>query len=369
MRRVAIIMAGGAGERFWPISRQHFPKQLLKFGGDSSMLGAAVDRVRPLVDPADVFVITSRALKPAIEADVSDLPANNVIAEPEGKNTAACLALAVAYIAARYADEADLVMIVLTADHHVRDVEAFTRDCKRAIKCAENQNVLLTFGIQPTRAETGYGYIEAGDAIEGCPDVLRVKSFREKPNLETAERFLEQKIFLWNSGMFVWRNSVLWSAFATHLPEAHAAIDPMRAACAKSDEGALAAAFNALPKISIDIGVLEKARNVGVVRASFDWDDIGTWNSVTRLFEPDAEGNVTFGKSTLLRCRNSTAYSVGADGAATQGKEPPIVIGYELEDTIIVRTPDAVLVLPASAAQGVKDVVAHLREHGLSEYL
>jgi mannose-1-phosphate guanylyltransferase len=360
-------MAGGAGERFWPLSRQHYPKQLLKIAGNRSMLRAAVERVRSLVPPEQVYVITSRMLKPAIEIAAEELPPGNIIAEPEGKNTAACLALACSFVRHRFPDEPDVTMIVLTADHFIHDTQAFSEDCAEAVAHAEKHNSLVTFGIMPDRPETGYGYIELGEADPDSPRIFRVGAFREKPDPETAKHFQESGRFLWNSGMFVWRTGALCEAFREHLPGTWKQIDAMRDAFGAADpEEALAAAFEPIEKISIDVGVLERARNVSVVKASFDWDDIGTWGSLSRLLARDASGNVAFGNSVLLRSENSIAYSItNGDGTA----DGPIVIGLGLKDTIIVHTRDAVLVLPAGEAQKVKDVVAYLREHGLTQYL
>ncbi len=365
MKRVAVIMAGGAGERFWPLSRQRYPKQLLKIAGNRSMLRAALERIRPLVSPEHTFIVTGRHLKPAIEEAATELPRENVIGEPEGKNTAACLALACAAVRARFPQERDTVMVVLTADHFIRDTQAYADDCSEAIAYAESHDALVTFGIPPERPETGYGYIELGEAIEGFPRMHRVKCFREKPVLATARQFMESGRFLWNSGMFVWRTAVLEEAFRRYLPRMHAQIPAMAEALASSNVEALAAAFEPLEKISIDVGVMEKAENVAVVKATFDWDDIGTWGSLARLLPRDANNNVLFGNAVAFKSENSIIYST----ADAQCGEGPIVVGLGLKDMIVVHTPDAILVLSASETQHVKDVVAYLRQHGMTQYL
>jgi mannose-1-phosphate guanylyltransferase len=366
MRRVAVIMAGGAGERFWPLSRQSYPKQLLKIAGNRSMLGAAVERMRPLVALEDIYVVTSRALKPAIEAEAGGLAAANVLAEPAGKNTAACLALACAFLEHRYGAEGDVSTVVLTADHFIRDTDAFVRDCTVALNHAETHADLVTFGVPPDRPETGYGYIEMGDAVEGG-GTFRVASFREKPNLETACEFQRAGRFFWNSGMFVWRNSTLRAAFGQHLPEMAAQIGPLRDAYGAPDPGAaLDAAFAPVPKVSIDYGIMEKAPNVAVVKATFDWDDIGTWASLGRLLGGDAEGNVAFGNAEVIDCTDCIAYSVAGGDVAPR---PPLLVGFGLRDVVLVQTQDAVLVLPREKVQLVKDVVARLRAAKKEEYL
>jgi mannose-1-phosphate guanylyltransferase len=367
MKHVAVIMAGGAGERFWPLSRQHYPKQLLRIAGNRSMLAASVERIAPLVPPEDIFVITGACLQAAIRAESCGIPPENVIAEPEGRNTAACLALAVALMENRYADEPDTVMAVLTADHSIRDTAAFAADFATAFACAEAHPCLFTFGIPPSRPETGYGYVETGEPLAGDPRVRRVLAFREKPDLNTAVEYLATGRHLWNSGMFVWRTSVLREAFRVTLPEAHDHLDALREALSDSQEpGSLAPVFARLPKISIDYGVLERAANVAVVRASFDWDDVGTWASVSRLLPADAAGNVSFGKCLLSESANCTVYSVGESRGPDDGR---FVVGFGVADLVIVSTADAVLVFPRERAQQVKDIVALLRREGLEEYL
>lgn len=362
LKRIAVIMAGGAGERFWPLSRMRYPKQLLKIAGNRSMLGASIERIQPLVALEDIYVITNAELKPAIEKE-SGLPAENVVAEPMGKNTAACLALACSVIEKNYPDQPDAVMIVMTADHHIRDADAFRRDCADAVAFAEANDALITFGIPPNRPETGYGYIEVAEPK--TENISRVASFREKPNLEMAREFQESGNFLWNSGMFVWRNSSLVRQFEQHLPEVHSRIAPMTSAYKpNSSADELAEVFGSMPKISIDCGILEKANNVHVVRAKFDWDDIGTWNSLARLLGKDPNGNVVFGNSAAFDCHDTIVYSDG-----TSEENPPLVIGFNLRDVIIVRTKDAILVLPADSAQQVKDVVGKLRDEDMTEYL
>jgi mannose-1-phosphate guanylyltransferase len=367
MKRIGIIMAGGAGERFWPLSRHRYPKQLLKIAGNRSMLGAAAERLAGIVQPQDIFVVTGRPLKPAIEAEAPFIPPGNVIAEPEGKNTAACLALACALARARFPGEADLVMVVLTADHFIRDTASFRENCETAIALASERDALVTFGIPPDRPETGYGYIELGEPMPRFPAAYAVASFREKPNLETATEFQASGRFLWNSGMFVWRVSALEASFAACLPDMHARLDPMRGALAADDQPALEAAFAPLQRISIDVGILERARNVAVVRAGFDWDDIGTWASLLRLLPEDAQGNVAFGNSALLDCNGCVVYSVAGD-AGPEGC-PPLLVGFGLDDIVLVQTRDAVLAMPRARVQRLKEVVAHLRKHGREEYL
>ncbi len=367
MKTIAIIMAGGSGERFWPLSRCAYPKQLLKLKDDQHMLAMAIHRIAPLVNAGDVYILTVEPLMDAIRRETPELPPENVIAEPEAKNTAACLALASAMVAEKYGE--DVVVIVLTADHFIHDEQAFQRDCGAAVEFAATSDGLLTFGIRPCRPETGYGYIEVGESASARHPIFRVDSFREKPDKATAQRFLIDGDFFWNSGMFVWRNSVFQAALAQHLPAMHGVIPAMQAALAAGTAGAsdLAKVYQGLEKISIDVGLMERADKVYVLRASFDWDDIGTWTSLFRILQQDATGNAIFGNGVLLQSSDSIAYSI--DGSAEAGAKQRLVIGYNLQGMVIVSTPDAVLVLPAEDVQRVKEVVAFLRANGLHEYL
>jgi len=365
MKTVAIIMAGGSGERFWPLSRCAYPKQLLKLKDNEHMLGMAIRRVAPVVAAEDVYILTVAPLVEAITRETPQIPASNIIAEPEAKNTAACLTLAAALVTEKYGDDA--VVIVVTADHFIHNERAFQQDCRAALEFAYVTDGLLTFGIRPTRPETGYGYIDVGDSASNRSPIFRVKSFREKPDIETARRFLEDGDFFWNSGMFVWKNSVFKTELAKHMPAMHGALAEMQEALHEGEGGRqkLADVYARLEKISIDVGLMERTEKVFVLRASFDWDDIGTWASLYRILAPDTAGNAIFGEGLFLQSQDSIAYSVGE----TDGKKPRIVIGYNVKGLVIVSTPDAVLVLPAEDVQKVKDVVAFLRQNGKKDYL
>lgn len=365
MKTIAIIMAGGSGERFWPLSRCAYPKQLLRIRDNEHMLAMAIGRISPVVPVEDIYILTTEKLADAIRRELPDLPSGNVIAEPEGRNTAACLALAAAMVNQRYGE--DVISIVLTADHFIHDERSFQNDCRAAAEFAEANEALLTFGIRPTRAETGYGYIEAGESASNRFPIFRVNSFREKPDADTARRFLKDGDFFWNSGMFVWRNSVFIAELRRHMPAMSGALPEMQDALAAGPAGdaALAAVYQRLEKISIDVGLMERSDKVFMIRASFDWDDIGTWASLFRIIQPDAAGNAVYGNGLFIQSQNSIAYSV--DGA--EHSRLPLVVGYNVDGLVIVRTPDAILVLPAEDVQRVKDVVAFLRANGKEEYL
>lgn len=367
MKTVAIIMAGGSGERFWPLSRQAYPKQLLKLKDDQHMLSMAIRRIAPVVPPEDIYVVTVQPLVDAIQRETPELPEENVIAEPEARNTAACLTLASALIAEKYGDA---TVVVLTADHFIHDEEAFQADCRMAAQFVSETDGLMTFGVRPNRPETGYGYIETGMPASNKFPVFTVNSFREKPDLQTARRFLEDGDFSWNSGMFVWRNSIFLRELELHLPAMYSALPDLQKALREKSAALLADTYRRLEKISIDVGLMERTDRVYVIRASFDWDDIGTWASLFRVLERDGSGNAVYGNSLFLKSRGSLAYSVNGCGElSTSPEDNRLVIGYNLEDIIIVNTPDAVLVLPANDVQKVKDVVAYLRAHNKKDHL
>lgn len=366
MKKIAIIMAGGSGERFWPLSRCAYPKQLLRLRDDQNMLSMAINRIKPLVPVEHIYVLTVAKLVDAIRQELPELSVENIIAEPEGKNTAACLTLASAYVSAKYGE--DVVSIVLTADHFIHDEAAFIQDCRAAAEFAADNDTILTFGIRPNRPETGYGYIEAGNTASNRYPVFKVNSFREKPDLATARKFMEDGDFFWNSGMFVWKNSVFQAEMAEHMPAMYSALFEMQDAFrTAAPVVALAGIYQRLEKISIDVGLMERTANVHMLRASYDWDDIGNWNSLHRILQPDAAGNAIVGNALFIQSQNSIAYSSARRGEESSSQ--PLIVGYNLDGIVIVQTQDATLVLPAEDVQKVKDIVAYLKANNGNEYL
>ena len=354
MKRFAVIMAGGSGERFWPASRRARPKQLLRLTDpDLTMLEEAIERIAPLIPRENVVVATSEILAGPIREAIPGLPAQNVLAEPAKRNTAACLALAAAFLEKEHGDINDLSMAVLTADHLIGDEDAFRATVDAAMTAAETDGSLVTIGVTPTRPETGYGYIEVeSDLTEAAPS-LPVARFREKPDLETAKGYATSGRHLWNSGMFFWTVASLQDGFAQHLPDLAAQRGPMVDALA--GRGDLATVFGALEDISIDYGLMERAANVAVVPANFDWDDVGAWDALARTRESDANGNVLTGEPIVLDSNDCIVYNAaGADGQAVA------VIG--VEGLIVATTPDGVLVVPKDRAQDVKKAVTALRD-------
>jgi len=351
-------MAGGAGERFWPLSRRHRPKQMLRLVGQRTLFEESVERIVEFVGHQNLYVATGADQASLVEKAAPNLPPANILREPMGRDTSGCLALALAHMSRRGGDP---TMAVMTADHCIGQVERFHADCRAAFEQAESEDVLVIFGVQPTRPETGFGYIELGDKIaeRDGSQVYEVQRFREKPNLETARTFLEAGNFLWNSGMFVWRCSVLRKAMMDHAPYLARASDEMAAALDQPGEKErLTRIFERLPKISIDFAVMERARNVRCVRATFDWDDVGTWSALGRLHPPDAAGNVVLAKGVTL----DTARSILCSGEGTEGKEGPLIAALGVQDLVIVVSPDAILVCHRDHAQRIKEVIQKIRE-------
>jgi len=342
-RRYAVIMAGGVGTRFWPHSRRRRPKQFLAIDGGRTLLQETARRLRGLVSPARVVVVAPRELAALVRRQLPTLPRENLVIEPAARGTAACLALAAAWIARR---DPDAAMAVFPADHVIRDAARFRRCVTRAFEVAESEDCLVTFGIPPTSAETGYGYVAVGAPLRrSAPRVDWAARFVEKPDHATARRFLTSGRHLWNSGMFVWRVAVLRAALQRHAAALARALDaladPRRAVAAAARR-----AFRRLPLVSIDVALMERAARVAVVTATFDWSDVGSWAAMAALWGADAAGNASRGAALLIDCRDSIVYG------ATR-----LVAVLGADDLIVVDSPDAVLVCPRRRAQEVRRVV------------
>ncbi|HXH72592.1 MAG TPA: mannose-1-phosphate guanylyltransferase/mannose-6-phosphate isomerase [Mariprofundaceae bacterium] len=346
----AVILAGGSGTRLWPLSRQQLPKQFLRLETDDTLLGATVSRLAPIVQPADVWVVTNEALATGEAYD--QLCRFKTVLEPAGRNTAPAIALAAALIEEQLGDA---VMLVLPADHIIRNVPAF-HDCLRAAIHAAEDGRLVTFGIVPTHAETGFGYIQAS----GVADVREVVRFVEKPDAGTAASFVASGDYFWNSGMFVWKASTILAEIRTHLPEVAALLVEMRSDWRKGDDWqeSVRQQFARMPSISIDYGVLEKSSNVALVPADIAWSDVGSWDAVFDLSDKDAAGNAIAGNVAAIDCRNTLIRS-----------ESRLVAAVGLEDVIVIETPDALLVMKRGDSQRVRDVVEAVKAKGGREHI
>lgn len=371
MEIVAVVMAGGRGERFWPLSRSGRPKQFLRLAGTRTMLQDTIERLAPLVPPDRTLVVTGEPLAAAVRKQVPALPPDNVIIEPMGKDTAPCIGLATLVVMHRFGP--DTPMVVLPADHLIREAEGFRRTLALAVTVAERLAGLVTIGISPSRPETGYGYIEYGDPLDDPltdPEgrCCRVVKFTEKPDRKTALRFLDSGRYLWNSGMFAWKPTAIWEALRRFLPPLHAGLERLNS-CPDglADRARLREEFAAFPRISIDYGVMEKADNVYVVRGDFGWDDVGTWGALARIFPADEQGNVVRvngevpvvpGRVALRGTRGCIIHSSGR-----------LVAAVGVQDLIVVETDDAVLICHREKEQEVKELLAGLRGNGFDDWL
>ncbi len=346
----AVIMAGGAGTRFWPASRQRRPKQLLPLGGgEEPLLGATVRRLAPLVTEERVVVVTGEHLADGTARAVPGVPRAQILCEPAPRNTAPCIAWANAFIQKL---DADAIVAVLPSDHFIGDEPAFRATLERAIASAGKGHV-TTIGIVPTRPETGYGYIELGAELDG--GARSVARFVEKPDRARAEQFVAGKKHLWNAGMFFFRADDMKALVAQHLPELAKGIDAIDAG------GSLRDIFPKLPSISIDHGVMEKASGLAVVPGDFGWNDVGSWQSAWELAERDASGNAVTPGSLAIDAKNNLVRSLG------EKKKVIALVG--VSDLVVVDTDDAILVIPRERAQDVRLVVDALKAAGRTDLL
>ena len=347
----ALILAGGSGERFWPLSRRARPKQLLKLVSTKTLLEETVARLDGLVPNERILVLTNVEQEVAVRELLPDLPPENIVAEPAKRDTAAAVALATAWVAAR---DHRATMLVLPADHVIKDQAAFQKTMRTAARAAEETGALVTIGIKPTWPCPGFGYIERG-APAPLPggtapnDIFHVVRFREKPNVELADTFVQKGNFRWNAGMFVWSVPTVLSEFNRHAPELADFISQIRAP--GNWEPALRERFSDLPIISFDYAILEKADRVLMVEASFDWDDVGGWRAVSAYLEKDEYKNAANCDITTLHASDNIVFSEGS------AKKIALLGVHNL---IVIRTDDSILICNRRDAEMIKDLVAKL---------
>lgn len=354
----AVVMAGGSGTRFWPMSRAALPKQLLSLVTGQTLLTDTVRRLSGLVPEDRIQIITNQAYAGQIVEMLPAVPQRQIVAEPCGRDTAPCIGLAAALI---HRADPDGVMAVLPADHVVGPAEAFRAALERADRIiGRHGDHLLTFGVPPTRPATGYGYIERGAPLgdEQGVSYYGVQRFREKPDEETARAFLDAGTFLWNAGIFVFRAGSILERMERYLPELAAALPELAERYEKTGE-LTAEAYGALPRISIDYGVLERDEDVIVLETSFDWDDVGSFAALERVLEPDPAGNWKIG--------NLAALDAGGNIVLSREDHQVALIG--VSDLVVVQTPDATLVCRKEDSERVKELVARLADDGLERLL
>ncbi len=359
--RFVIIMAGGRGERFWPLSREKMPKQLLALLGKKSFLQEAVERVLPIVPAKNIFVITNEAQLPEVKKQLPKVPKANLIAEPIGRDTCAAVTLGAALVGARSTTG---VMAVLPADHVIPDLKKFQQVLSDSFDLASRGQAIVTIGIKPTEPATGYGYIRIGTELPPAEGAKKTKTtffkaeqFVEKPDFQRALDYVNSGQYRWNAGMFVWSFITVTNGLQAHQPE-------MFAACQRWFKVAnhpaklakmLAKEYPDIKKISIDFALMEKAQNVICADGDFEWDDLGAWNALARHLKADAEGNCAVADFIHVDAARNLIFD-----ARTKNRTPIAVVG--LRDSILVQTDDAVLLAHKSQAQKVKELVKKLAE-------
>ena len=355
----AVILSGGSGTRFWPMSRTARPKQLLPLLDGRSLLTETIDRLDGLVPPERVLIVTNRAQEAETRRQAPSLPPENILIEPFGRDTAPCIGLAAAILEQRCPGA---TMAVLPADHRITPAEAFRDVLARAAEAAGPGRV-ITLGATPNRPATGFGYIEAGDADPDHAGLRLVRSFKEKPDLATAERYIASPDYLWNCGIFVWRATTVLDQLAAHKPELHAGLTRIAEAAASGPEArfrdVLGREYEAFEKISIDYAVLEHCDAIGVFAIDFAWDDLGSWTAVERLHEPDEQG---------LRVVQADLASIESRNCFVHGDGRAIAL-IGVEDLVVVQTEDATLICHRDKVEKVKGIVSELATRGRGDLL
>ncbi|MCL6479954.1 MAG: NTP transferase domain-containing protein [Peptococcaceae bacterium] len=346
---VAVIMAGGRGERFWPLSRRFCPKQFLNLDGKGSLLARTVQRVMRLIPPDRVYVVTIREYEVRVRNELPFIPESNILLEPVPRDTAPCVALAGAHIGRRYPEA---TMVVLPADHSVSNEKEFHGVLYKAIELADKGREIVTLGIEPSRAETGYGYIQLGQRLED--GVYKALRFVEKPDEQRAAAYIRDGRYLWNSGIFVWKLPLFNRLLHSLLPELFENIKKLCGSVGTpSESDMLEDVYSQLTPVSLDYGILEKTTDILVVKCDIGWDDLGSWNSLERFLKPDASGNIVLGNVVELD-------TAGCIITANNG----FIGAIGVKNMIIVNSGDAVLVCPKEMAQHVRELVARLKEAG-----
>lgn len=355
MNKYGVIMAGGGGTRFWPASRQKMPKQLLNLSGKDAMVNETIDRISKVIDKNNIFIVTNVCQQNSMaEVTKGRIDIKKILAEPAARNTSACIGYGAMEIVKKYGDG---VMCVFPADHYIKDEKAFSEILNKAINIAENEEKLITIGITPTFPSTGYGYIKFNKNENA--EAKKVECFVEKPDIETAKKYVADGSYVWNSGMFIWRASVILKKFKELLPEVYDCIVKIGEAMGtEEEEKVINEVYPLIPKISVDYGIMEKADNVVVIDGEFGWNDVGSWDTLGVMYEKDKNGNIAKGENIMVDTTNSVVFG---------NKRLIATIG--LDNIVVVETDDAILVCSKDKAQDVKKVVDILTNEHKNSYL
>ena len=350
-----VIMGGGIGSRFWPFSRESYPKQFLDFFGTGrSLLQMTFDRFSKIIPVENIFIVTNEAYADLIKEQLPELKEDQILLEPARRNTAPCIAYAAYHIRAC---NPNANIVVAPSDHLILKEDIFLKDVQKGLDFVKNNNALVTLGIKPSRPETGYGYIQSSDSMLG--EFTKVKTFTEKPNLELAKVFYESGEFFWNSGLFVWNVNTILEAFAKYLPDIAVRFDLGKDKFNTENEREfIHENFPYCLKISIDYGIMEKADSIYTLPGNFGWDDVGSWLAVGRIKKNDDNSNVI----------NGNVVAVNTKGCVIEGGEK-LIATVGLRDIVVVDTKDATLITTKENAGEIKQVLAKLREEGKNEYL
>jgi len=359
MDTIAVILAGGDGTRFWPLSRQSKPKQFLNISGNDIMVNETISRYEMVISPKNTIIVTNRSQADVLRRYLSgNVPGNNILTEPVGRNTAACILYAALKIRKTY-DEA--VMAVFPSDHYFTDIKGFGYILGKACDAAASTVKLVSIGIKPSFPATGYGYIKYNKKVnaELPKNTFEADEFVEKPSFEQAMKYVKSGEYLWNSGIFAWRVSVILECFERYLPRLYSRM--MRiyehiGTCL--EEEYIDRIYPDLQSISIDYGILERSDNILVVPGDFDWSDIGSWDAIGVIFPPDKNGNIVKSKHVGIDTRNTIIYGNGR-----------LIATLGIDGLIIAETEDAVLVCPKDRAQDIKYIVDYLNENGMNEFV
>lgn len=345
----AVILAGGSGTRFWPASRANRPKQYLPITGPRPMITQTVERLEGLIPAERTLVVTTSQQVDLVRECLPDLPAENLIVEPQPRNTAACVALAAFEVRRR---DPDSVQVIQPADHVIEPVESFHATIRAATEQARAEADLITLGIRPDHPSTSYGYIRVGDEVARIEDqpVFKVDRFVEKPDRASAESFIKSGRFFWNSGIFVWRTEVILEAYAEFMPQVHAALN---APDSNSPE-ALAGVYDALPSTPVDKGILERAENVRMIPTDYRWNDVGSWTALTGVIERDEHGNWP------ALANGARIVTEDSHKCIAYAEEPELIALLGVEDLIVVRAGNATLVAPRDRAEDVRELVRRI---------